>query len=88
MHEHSLMNDLFKKINEIALRENVTSVTKIHVKLGALAHISPSHFMEHFDEMRKDTVAEFAEVIITEDTNIDASFAQDITLVSVDIPEV
>lgn len=87
MHEHSLMNDLFKKITQIAQSENVTNVSAIHVKIGALAHISPDHFREHFDEMRKGTVAESAEVIITTDDNIHDPHAQDITLISVDIPE-
>lgn len=87
MHEHSLMNDLFKKINEIALKENVKHVAKVHVQLGALSHISPDHFKEHFDEMCKGTVAENAQVIITEDGDIHSSSAQDITLISVDVVE-
>ncbi|MFI4937662.1 MAG: hydrogenase/urease maturation nickel metallochaperone HypA [Candidatus Berkiellales bacterium] len=87
MHEHSLMNDLFKKIEEIANTLNAKAVTQVHIKLGALAHISPEHFREHFDEMRKNSVAEHAEVIITTDTNIDDPKAQDITLVSIEVPE-
>lgn len=87
MHEHSLMNDLFRKIAEIAKNENANHVSKIYVKIGALAHISPSHFQEHFDEMRPGTVAESAEVVITKDDDIHSPTAQDITLISVDIPE-
>jgi hydrogenase nickel incorporation protein HypA/HybF len=86
MHEKSLMTDFFRKIKEIASTENVDQVTKIHVKLGALSHISAKHFRQHFDEIKTGTVAENAEVIITEDGNVHDPRAQDITLISVDVP--
>ena len=36
----SLLNDLMNKIQAIAETENVEHVTKVKLKLGALAHIS------------------------------------------------
>ena len=49
MHEHSLMNNLMSKILSLAEKENAVQITKISVKLGALSHMSPEHFREHFD---------------------------------------
>lgn len=85
MHELSLLNDLFNKIQQIAKQEDAQSVTKVHVQLGALAHISPEHFKEHFDEMSKGSIAEQAELVITENPDIHDAKAQDITLLSIDV---
>lgn len=87
MHEHSLMKNLFGKIEEIANNLNAKKVLKVHIKLGALAHISPEHFQEHFDEMRNDSIAKDAKVVITTSTDINDPQAQDITLLSIEIPE-
>lgn len=87
MHEHSLMNDLFSKIETIAKNENASSISKVHVKIGALSHISASHFKEHFDEFRLSSIAKEAELIITQDDNIHDPKAQDITLISIDVTE-
>lgn len=87
MHEHSLMQNLFQKIENIASHSGAKRVTKVHVKIGALAHISASHFREHFDEIRPTSVAKDAELMISMDDNIHDAQAQDITLLSVDIEE-
>lgn len=81
----SLMKDLFQKIQQIAQQENATHVTKVEIELGALAHISASHFKEHFDELRTGSIAEQAELIITENKDIHDTKAQDITLLSIDV---
>ncbi len=87
MHELSLMNSLFHKIEEIAVKSKAKTVTKVHVKLGALAHISPDHFREHFDEMREKSIAKNAELVIISDHDIHDPQAQDITLLSIDVSE-
>ena len=87
MHEHSLMQDLFKKIQTIAHTSQATQVTKVTIQLGALSHISPEHFREHFDEMRANSLAENAALIVTQSTDIHAPDAQDIKLLSVEIAE-
>ena len=48
MHEQSLMADLMRKILSVSLANGGCKVAGLKVKLGALAHISPEHFMEHF----------------------------------------
>lgn len=87
MHELSLMNNLFHKIEQIAKNESACAVSKVHVKIGALAHISAEHFREHFDELRENSVAKEAELLITVDHDIYHPQAQDITLISVEVLE-
>lgn len=85
MHEMSLMNDLFQKLKEVASNAHAEKVTKVHVEIGALAHISASHFREHFDELRQNSVAQDAELLISTNDDIHHERAQDITLLSIDV---
>lgn len=85
MHELSLMRDLFKKIECLANDAKAKYVTKVCIELGALAHLSPEHFKEHFDELRSNTVAEFATLEIVQSHDIHDPLAQEIKLVSIDV---
>ena len=49
MHEFSLMSDLMRKIEQTTEEQKASAVTKVEVWLGALSHISPEHFREHFE---------------------------------------
>ncbi len=85
MHEFSLMADLFRKIDSIYHDNGSNKIVGVKVTLGALSHITPDHFAEHFEEFSKGTPAEGAklDVIQLEDQN-DPN-AQDILLDSVDV---
>jgi hydrogenase nickel incorporation protein HypA/HybF len=85
MHEFSLMADLFRKIDSISQDNEQAKILVVRVKLGALSHITPTHFSEHFNEFSNGTVAEGAmlEVIQLEDKQ-DPN-AQDIILDSVEL---
>lgn len=85
MHEFSLMADMFRKIDDISREHGNKKLTLVKVKLGALSHITPDHFAEHFEEFSKGTPAEGAklEVVQMEDQN--DPYAQDILLDSVEI---
>ena len=87
MHEMSLINDLIHKMEGIARQRNVAKITGARVRLGALSHISADHFRDHFVEGVKGTVAEGAalEIEIAEDPA--DPHAQDILLISVDVPD-
>lgn len=87
MHEQSLMADLMRKILSVSLMNGGSKVAGLNVKLGALAHISPKHFMEHFVEAAKGTVAEGAHVDIEVETDTADSRAQDIWIDSVELEE-
>ena len=85
MHEFSLMANLLKKIDELALQEHADRVVSVKVKLGALAHISADHFRGHFVDGTRGTKAEGArlDVGVSEDTS-DPN-AQDILLESIEV---
>lgn len=87
MHEASLMNDLMRKINGVAREQNARKVLGITVKLGALSHMSASHFREHFALASQGTLAEDATLDIEELTDTDDPHAQEILLESVEIVE-
>ena len=85
MHEKSIMDNLMKKILVLAQKENASRVTKISVKLGALSHMSPEHFQEHFDEASQGTVAENAIIEAEVSHDIYDPNAQSILLKSIDV---
>ena len=87
MHEFSLLANLMKKINAIAAENNARRVTDVHVSLGALAHISADHFREHFEQAARGTVAESAELKITEKTDTGDPLAQEILLESLEVED-
>ena len=60
MHEFSLINDLMWKIDAIAREQGARRVVGVKVRLGALSHISPDHFREHFEAAATGTIAEAA----------------------------
>jgi len=87
MHEAGLIRDLLAKINELASREDATSVTRVTVWLGALSHISPEHFAEHFRNETVGSLAEGADLTVEASADINHPQAQDILLRSIDIAE-
>ena len=85
MHERALMQDLMRKIEEVARADGAVRVTRIVVRLGALSHFTPEHFREHFVDASRATIADGAEVETVLDVNIADARARDVVLVSVDV---
>lgn len=85
MHELSLVSDLMKKINRLAVQQNARRVVGVKVRLGALAHISPSHFREHFVEGARGTIAEGARIEVELSRDTSDENAQDILLDSIEV---
>ncbi len=85
MHEFSLIKDLLHKVTSIALERRATRVTGIKVKLGALSHISPDHFREHFIHAARGTIAEDAKLTIEVMTDAGASLSQEVLLEYIEI---
>jgi len=85
VHEQALIDDLVRKIEDVALAEGSTRVTRIRVRLGALSHLTPEHFREHFDQAAAGTIAERATIDI--DARLDPlePDAAEIVLTSVDV---
>ena len=85
MHEFSLMADLLRKIQQLAKEAEVDQVVGVKVKLGALSHITPDHFREHFEEAIVGTVAEGAELDVEQCHDQNDPNAQDILLQSIEV---
>ncbi len=85
MHEMTLLNDLLKKVREVAKSEQGKRVKSISVWLGAMSHISADHFKEHFDWATKDSDLDGVPLNIETSTDAFHPQAQDILLKSVDI---
>lgn len=85
MHEFSLMADLLRKIEQLAKDAKTDKVTGVKVKLGALSHITPDHFREHFEAAIVGTIAEGATLEVEQSDDQSDPNAQDILLESIDI---
>jgi hydrogenase nickel incorporation protein HypA/HybF len=79
------MNDLVAKVIAVATTEDATSVTRIRVRLGALSHFTPEHFVEHWVDASHGTIAEGAEVDATMDQDLTGEAAQGVVLESVEV---
>ncbi len=87
MHELSLLNDIFGKINRVARENDADRVLGVKIRLGALSHISAGHFREHFADAAKGTIVENAKLEVVEDDDPEAPDAQEMILESIELPE-
>lgn len=87
MHEAGLMKGLMRKILEIAEENGSGRVVTVSVWLGALSHMSPEHFAEHFEEAAQGTLAQGARLNATLSTDTSHPNAQDILLESLDLED-
>ena len=85
MHELSLIADLMRKVESIAAGEKAAKVLEVNVKLGALAHISPEHFRDHFAHAARGTIAENARLLVELSEDAQDPHAQEIVLESVTV---
>lgn len=85
MHERALMDDLMRKIESQARAEGAARVTRVKVRLGALSHFTPGHFLEHFEDASRGTLAEGAEVEAELRTDPTEHGAQGVLLESIDV---
>lgn len=85
MHEFSLMADLLRKIEQVAADNGASRVVKVRVWLGALSHITPEHFREHFEDGVRGTVADGADLEVETSDDESHPEAQQILLKSLDV---
>jgi hydrogenase nickel incorporation protein HypA/HybF len=86
MHEASLMNALMRRIDEVAAAEGAARVTAVRVRLGALSHMSPEHLREHWEVSSRGSIAREAQLDVEVSEDLDDPAAQDVTLLSLDVP--
>ena len=64
MHEVSIVNDLFRIVLDVAEKERLSRVDKVHFQLGGMMQIVPRLFRFAFDAAKEGTIAEQAELEI------------------------
>lgn len=79
------MEDLVRKVLAVAAAEGARSVTRIRVRLGALSHFTPEHFVEHWADATRGTPAEGADVDATLDADVTGEAAQGVVLEAVEV---
>jgi hydrogenase nickel incorporation protein HypA/HybF len=87
MHEKYVIDNLMKKVLEIAEKERAKKVVRVSVTLGALSHMSHDHFKEHFDIAAKGTIAQDAEIDSEESKDEKDPNAMTVVLKSIDVAE-
>ena len=60
-------------------------MTAVSVWLGALSHMTPDHFAEHFEQAAAGTLAEGAAIRAVASTDIDDPRAADVVLTAVEV---
>jgi hydrogenase nickel incorporation protein HypA/HybF len=85
MHEATLMKGLMRRIEEIARDQEAVRVVSVSVWLGALSHMSPGHFAEHFEEAAAGTIAAGASLSATASDDVHHANAQDVLLESIEV---
>ncbi len=84
MHEAGLMRDLMHKITDLAAEADARRITGVSVWLGAMSHMSPAHFQEHFDQAAAGTLAEGARLTCETSDDITDPNAEAILLRSIE----
>jgi hydrogenase nickel incorporation protein HypA/HybF len=64
MHEIRIAEDLSEIVLEVAARENLSKVTKVHISFGQMIQIVPDIFNFAFREIVRETIATDAEIDI------------------------
>lgn len=85
MHEISLIKDLIHKVTTIAREQHARKVIGVTVKLGALSHISPDHFREHFVHASHGTISEGARLNIEFMTDITDPQSQEVLIQNIEV---
>ena len=87
MHEAGLMRALMRRVDEVAAAEGAGRVVAVRVRIGALAHMSPEHFLEHWAVAAAGTIAEHARLDIETSDDLTDPAAQDVTLLSLEVQD-
>ena len=85
MHETALVKNLIHKLQRVCAEEKAERVVEVSVWLGALCHMSPDHFTEHFLQEAAGTCAERARLQIKASDDINDPNAQDVLLQSLEL---
>jgi len=81
------VRDLVARIEEVARAQQAGKIRTIRVWLGALSHMTESHFLDHFRIESKGSLAEGVEVEVELSHDLRDPNAQRVLLRSLDVEE-
>lgn len=64
MHETSIVEDMFRIILEVAEKERLSRIDKVHFRIGKMMQVVPELFRFAFDSAKEDTIAGHADLEI------------------------
>jgi hydrogenase nickel incorporation protein HypA/HybF len=85
MHEQATIRDLVTTVLNVAHENDATRVVRIKVRLGALSHFTPEHFVEHWQDATGGTIAEGCKVEAELSENLTDPNAHGVILEDVEI---
>ena len=85
MHEQATIRDLVATVLRVAEENDGKRVVRIKVRLGALSHFTPEHFVEHWVDAASGTIAEGCKVESELSEDLTDPQAQGVVLEDVEI---
>jgi hydrogenase nickel incorporation protein HypA/HybF len=85
MHEERMLQDIRRKVEEVARDNGATHVRRVALWVGALAHLTEDQARARWSEMTRGTVAQDSALDIEQSKNLDDPRAQSIVLTSIEI---
>ena len=85
MHESSLIKDIIQKISLIAIEHHANKIISVTVRIGALSHINPDIFREHFKHASCGTIAEGAQINIEILSDTNEQLSQEVVIDNIEI---
>ncbi|MFW6101572.1 MAG: hydrogenase maturation nickel metallochaperone HypA [Bacteroidota bacterium] len=64
MHEVAIVEDMFRIIMEVAKKEQLSRIDRVHFRVGKMMQMVPELFRFAFDSVKEDTIAENADLEI------------------------
>lgn len=85
MHEMQTVRALHSRAVEAARVARASRVVTIHIRIGALSHLSPDHLRKHFMRLTETSILAGARLDIVVDTDPTADLSQEVELVSLEV---
>jgi hydrogenase nickel incorporation protein HypA/HybF len=85
MHERALLDDVMRKLTDVAAASSASRITRVSVRFGPLSHFTPEHFREHFVDAARGTLAEGADVDAELDPGLTGERAAGVVLADVEV---
>jgi hydrogenase nickel incorporation protein HypA/HybF len=87
VHEEAMLQDLRRKLVEVAGREGGVRVARVRLWVGALSHVSEEQLRREWPRVVEGTPAQSASLDVTASRDLQDPRAQGLVLVSLDVEE-